>query len=170
MSEIGAPPPAPVRRNPARKGVGVFLPPLPRGDWKVPPPIRPTPAPTGAQRRQPQRRGGQECPPSRSACVCFSRNVEKWIGASVGPFRRSRIDANTPPDPRTVPPGARRDLRAGTSQRDPDPDRRPRLRRPGQPGQSLHRNASPRPVLRRKRSPHGFPCRPRLHAGPGRHC
>ena len=45
MSEIGAPPPAPVRRNPARKGVGVFLPPLPRGDRNVPPPIRPTPAP-----------------------------------------------------------------------------------------------------------------------------
>ncbi len=115
LDEPGAPPPAPVRRNPARKGVGVFLPPLPRGDWKVPPPIRPTPAPpepsetnrneegdknvpppgapcfrrsggfptptltgglesppsyppnsgpTGAQRRQPQRRGGQECPPS----------------------------------------------------------------------------------------------------------
>ena len=71
MSEIGAPPPAPVRRNPARKGVGVFLPPLPRGDWKVPPPIRPTPAPPEPSESNRGEEGDKNVPPP--GAPCFSK-------------------------------------------------------------------------------------------------
>ena len=66
--ELGAPPPAPVRRNPARKGVGVFLPPLPRGDWKVPPPIHPTPTPPEPSETNRGEEGDKNVPPPGAPC------------------------------------------------------------------------------------------------------
>ncbi len=65
---VGAPPPAPVRRNPARKRrSGGFPTPTLTGGLKVPPSYSRNSGPAGAQRRQPRRRGGQECPPSGGA-------------------------------------------------------------------------------------------------------
>ena len=49
---------------------GGFPTPTPTGDRKVPS-YPPNSGPTGAQRKQPQRRGGQECPPS--GCPMFSK-------------------------------------------------------------------------------------------------
>ena len=68
VDSIEAPPQAPVRRNPARKGVGVFLPPLPRGDRNVPPPIRPTPAPPGPSESNRSEEGDKNDPPPGAPC------------------------------------------------------------------------------------------------------
>ncbi len=61
---VGAPPPAPVRRNPARKRrSGGFPTPTLTGGLKVPPPIRATPAPPGPSEGNRGEEGGKNVPP-----------------------------------------------------------------------------------------------------------
>ena len=63
--------------------MGVFLPPLPLGDWKVPPPIRPTPAPPGPNEGNRSEEGDKNVPPS--GCPMFFSRKKK--GLSVGLLR-----------------------------------------------------------------------------------
>ena len=62
---------SPLRAPHVFEGVGVFLPPLPRGDRKVPPPIRPTPAPPEPSESNRSEEGDRNVPPP--GAPCFSK-------------------------------------------------------------------------------------------------